>query len=113
MIEMAANPRNERIAVTKAAVLSCGGVSKLARKTNSITKSKKANRAQPIHADHTRMYESVSARRSGLSQNLLCGRLITETGIPAMTRVIPNETTVASTMIAIPWRKTPPWFASR
>ena len=55
MIEMATNARNEGMAGTKAAVLSCGGVRKLARKTNSITKSKKANRAQPIHADHTRM----------------------------------------------------------
>jgi hypothetical protein len=59
MIEMATNPRDERIAVTKAAVLSCGGVCKLARKTNSITKSKKAKSAANPCGPHANVRERV------------------------------------------------------
>lgn len=82
----------------KAAMLSRGGVCRLARKTNSITKSRKASSAQPNHAICVRRNEIVSSRRSGLIQKSLFGRLMAEAGIAAMSRGTPNEMSVAKTM---------------
>src|ERR1700686_390789 len=97
---MVSKTRKPTRAGIKAAMFNWGGVCRLARNTSSITKSKKARSAQPNQVVQTGMYESVSSRRSGLSQNSLCGRLIIETGIAAIMRGMLNETTVASTMIA-------------